>query len=280
MNRPPPRSPLFPYTPLSRSAAATAPVWLALMVRPRRFKESRLLPPRLRRLPGALAAALFVAFAMLVLDSPGVAFAKSLPLWLIETFNEITDFGKSGWLLVPIGSLIVFAAILSTPAAGRIASLVLTSLIVRLGYLFVAIALPSLLVTIVKRLIGRMRPSELGPFAYVPWSWKPAFASMPSGHATTAVPAAIAIGALWPKARVPMWIYAALIMASRVIIEAHYVSDVIAAAFVGAFGAILVRNWYAARGLAFVPGTDGAVHALPGPSWRRLKVVARRLNGQ
>ena len=156
----------------------------------------------------------------------------------------------------------------------------LTSLIVRLGNLFVAIALPSLFVTIVKRLIGRVRPSELGPFIYVPWSWKPAFASMPSGHATTAVAAAIAIGALWPRARIPMWIYAALIIASRVIIEAHYVSDVIAAGFVGAFGAIIVRNWFAARRLAFVPGRDGAVHAMPGPSWRRVKTVARRLIGQ
>jgi membrane-associated phospholipid phosphatase len=221
-----------------------------------------------------------VAFCMIVLDAPGVALAKSLPLWVVETFNEITDFGKSGWFLIPIGGAIVLAAILSTPAAGRMTNLVLTGLIVRLGYVFVAIALPGLLVAIVKRLIGRVRPSELGPFAYVPWSWKPAFASMPSGHATTAAAAAIAIGALWPKARVPMWIYAAVIMASRVIIEAHYVSDVIAAGFVGGFGAILVRNWFAARRLAFVPGTDGAVHALPGPSWRRVKTVARRLLGQ
>ena len=268
-----------PETGLRRIAANLA-AWLALIARPRRFKESRLLPPRIRLALGALAGVVLVAFCMIVLDAPGVAFAKSLPLWVVEAINEITDFGKSGWFLIPIGGAIVLAAILSTPAAGRLTNLVLTGLIVRLGYVFVAIALPGLLVAIVKRLIGRVRPSELGPFAYVPWSWKPAFASMPSGHATTAAAAAIAIGALWPKARVPMWIYAAVIMASRVIIEAHYVSDVIAAGFVGGFGAILVRNWFAARRLAFVPGTDGAVHALPGPSWRRVKTVARRLLGQ
>src|SRR5205807_2166923 len=229
---------------------------------------------------GGLAGVLLVAFAMLFLDGPGVAFAKSMPLRVVETFNEITDFGKSGWFLVPIGSLIMLAAILCTAAAGRITNFVLTSLIVRLSYVFIAIALPSLFVSIVKRLIGRVRPSELGPYAYVPWSWKPAFASMPSGHATTAAAAAIAIGALWPRARIPMWVYAAVIMASRVIIEAHYVSDVIAAAFVGAFGAILVRNWFAARRLAFVPYKDGVIHALAGPSWRRVKTVARRLPGQ
>jgi undecaprenyl-diphosphatase len=263
-----------------RRIARNLATWLALIVRPVRFKQSRLLPPRGRLALGAFAGVLLVAAAMLWLDAPGVAFAKSLPLWVVDMFNELTDFGKSNWFLIPIGSLIVLAAIAATPAAGRIANLVLTTLIVRLGYVFIAVALPGLFVTIVKRLIGRVRPSELGPYAYVPWSWKPAFASMPSGHATTAVAAAIAIGALWPKARVPMWIYAAIIMASRVIIEAHYVSDVIAAAFVGGFGAILVRNWFAARRLAFVPDADGAVHALPGPSWRRVKTVARRLLGQ
>jgi undecaprenyl-diphosphatase len=103
---------------------------------------------------------------------------------------------------------------------------------------------------------------------------------MPSGHATTAYAAAVAIGAVWPRARVPMWIFAGVIALSRVVITAHYVSDVIAAAFVGAFGAILVRNWFAARRLGFVAKPGGAVHALPGPSWRHLKAVARRLIGQ
>ena len=262
-----------------RRIAANLVTWLALLARPRRFRESRLLPPRIRLALGALAGTLLVGIAMLALDAPGVAFAKSLPLWVVETFNEITDFGKSGWFLIPISGAIMLAAA-AAPSAGRVTNLVLMSLVVRLSYVFVAVALPSLLVTIVKRLIGRVRPSDLGPYAYVPWSWKPAFASMPSGHATTAAAAAIAIGALWPKARLPMWIYAASIMASRVIIEAHYASDVIAAAFVGAFGAILVRNWFASRRLAFVPGIDGAVRALPGPSWRRAKAVARRLIGQ
>ena len=253
---------------------------LALVVRPRRFAQSRLLPPRLRLAFGALAGIALVGLAMLLVDARGFTFAGTLPLWLVDTFNEITDLGRSNWFLIPIGGVIVLFAILATPAAGRLTNLVVTSLIVRLGYVFIAIALPGLFVTIVKRLIGHLRPSDLGPYVYVPWSWSPAYASMPSGHATTAVAAAIAIGALWPKSGVVMWIYAALILASRVIIQAHFVSDVLAAAFVGGFGAILVRNWFAARRLAFIPARDGSVRAMPGPSWRRVKMVARRLLGQ
>jgi undecaprenyl-diphosphatase len=268
-----------PETGLRRVAANLA-AWLALIVRPRRVPESRLLPPRRRLILGALAGLALIAFSMVVLDQRAFREAGTLPLWLVETFNEITDYGRSGWSLIPLGSLIVLAAILYTPAAGRSANLVLTSMIVRLEFLFLAVAIPGLFVTVVKGLIGRMRPSDLGPFTYAPWSWQHKYASLPSGHSAAAFALAIAVGTLWPKARVPIWTFAAIIGVSRVVIQAHFVSDVIAAGFVGGFGAILVRNWFAARRLAFVPAPDGFVHALPGPSWRRLKAVARRRIGQ
>jgi undecaprenyl-diphosphatase len=266
--------------PSLRCLGINLAAWTALLGRPRRFKASRLLPPWRRLALGGLAGIVLVALAMRFLDARSLTFVRTLPPAVVDTFNEITDFGQSGWFLMPLAALILIAAIAATPAAGRIASLVVTSLAVRLEFLFLAIALPGLVVTIVKRLIGRVRPSDLGPFSYVPWSWRPDYASLPSGHGTTAVAAAIAIGALWPKARVPMWAFAVVIAVSRVVIQAHFASDVIAAAFVGAFGAILVRNWFAARRLAFTVDRDGTVRALAGPSLRRLKMVARRLLGQ
>jgi undecaprenyl-diphosphatase len=114
----------------------------------------------------------------------------------------------------------------------------------------------------------------------MPWSWRHEYASLPSGHSTTAFAAAVAVAAVWPRARIPMLIYAAVIAASRVVITAHFISDVVAAAFVGAFGAVLVRNWFAARGLVFIPQADGSVRPKAGPSWRRMKSVAARLLGR
>jgi membrane-associated phospholipid phosphatase len=262
-----------------RDIATNLGAWLSLIGRPRRFKASRLLPPTRRLAFGAVAGIALVGVAMAFVDARGVTFARSLPVWLVETFNEITDYGKSGWFLVPLAGLILTAAILA-PIAGRIANLVLVSIVMRLSYLFLAIALPGLVVTVVKRLIGRVRPSDSGPFAYFPWSWQPEYASLPSGHSTTAFAAAVAIATLWPRTRIPLLIFAVVIATSRVVITAHFVSDVIAAAFVGTFGAIVVRNWYAARGLVFVPEADGAVHVRPGPCWRRIKAVARALIGQ
>ena len=71
-----------------------------------------------------------------------------------------------------------------------------------------------------------------------------------------------------------------LIALSRVVLTAHYPSDVIAGAVVGTCGALLVRRWFAARRLAFAAGPDGRIRALPGPSLQRIKRVAGRLVGQ
>jgi membrane-associated phospholipid phosphatase len=225
---------------------------------------------------GLLAAAALIGVAMLVLDGWALGQQKRTPIWVIDLFNEITDYGRSGWFLWPCGILIIALAGLAA-ATQRLARLTIVSLIVRLEFIFLAIALPGLAVTIVKRLIGRVRPSVIGPFAYVPFSWRPDYASMPSGHATTAFAVAVALGALWPRARPVLWFYAVVIALSRVIIAAHYPSDVIAGACVGGFSALIIRNYFAARRLGFAAASDGTVHALPGPSLRRLGSSLARL---
>ena len=151
-------------------------------------------------------------------------------------------------------SVLLCLAAVTSPRLTRLTQGVLAMLTVRFGFLFLAIGLPGLFVTIIKRLIGRARPyvgSPDDPFIYRPFVWAPEYASMPSGHATTAASAAIAIGALWPASRPVMWFYALVIMFSRVVVLAHHPSDVIAGALVGALGALWVRRAFAARGLLF-----------------------------
>jgi undecaprenyl-diphosphatase len=222
-------------------------------------------------------AAVVVALAMILVDQRAYQFASGLPPWLVDGFYAITDFGRSGWILVPTGGLILIIALLASPALDHMTRGVLAMLVIRLGFIFIAVGLPGLLVTIVKRWIGRVRPSAQGPFAYEPFSWRPEYASLPSGHTTTAFAALIAVGAIFPRARPFLWGYALLIAASRIAVTAHYSSDVIAGAAVGTFGALWVRDWFARRRLGFIVGTDGAVHALPGPSPDRIKRVARAL---
>ena len=218
---------------------------------------------------------------MVFLDGRLIDEARRLPLWLIHVFNEITDFGKSGWFLYPIGFALIGIAVVATSELPRFSRLVLAAITVRLGFVFLAIAVPGLFVAILKRIIGRARPLVgEDDFVYAPFIWRNDYASIPSGHGTTGFAAAVAIGALWPRARPFMWVYAVLIAVSRVVVTAHFPSDVIAAVFFGVIGALLVRNWFAVRRLGFVVTPEGAVRTLPGPSLARLKAVARKLLAQ
>jgi membrane-associated phospholipid phosphatase len=230
----------------------------------------------------AVAAGIVVAallFLMVTLDAAAIRGVGHLPRWIVSAFDDITDYGKSGWFLWPLGLMFLALAALP-PMLTRFSQRVLAVIMVRIGFLFTAIAVPSLLVTIIKRMIGRARPmvgGSLDPFLYSPFIWRADYAGMPSGHATTAFAALVAFGTLWPRSRTLWLVYALLIAISRVVVTAHYPSDVLAGALVGIGGAILVRHYFAQRRLGFAIGPDGAIHQYAGPSLQRIKAVARGL---
>jgi undecaprenyl-diphosphatase len=255
---------------------------LAALVRPAR--RSRRMAcyfslERRRLLTQVLLVVAAIVASMLWLDGPAIELARTQPAWLFLLFEVITDFGRSGWILIPAGVLFIAAAAAATPRLDRMSRGVLAALAVRLGYVFVAVGAPGLVFSILKRWIGRFRPSEHGPFAYDPLSWQSEYASLPSGHTVTAFAALVAIGAIFPRARPVLWAFALLIGLSRVVVMAHYPSDVIAGAAFGAFGAALVREWFVARRLGFAVAADGHARVFAGPSGARLRKVARALFG-
>ncbi len=56
-----------------------------------------------RLIPGALIALALVAGTMVLIDAWAIAQARNCPQWLHTIFNELSDFGRSAWFLVPIG---------------------------------------------------------------------------------------------------------------------------------------------------------------------------------
>jgi undecaprenyl-diphosphatase len=131
-----------------------------------------------------------------------------------------------------------------------------------LQFVFFAVLVPVLTGEVIKWIVGRGRPfvgGHANAFNFSHFAGTEAYASFPSAHATTAAALAFAISALWPRARGVMIVYALLIIASRLALLAHHPSDVIAGAAIGVAGVMLVRYWFAARGLGFVIGADGAI---------------------
>lgn len=251
--------------------------WFTRLVRKQRPAASRLPQKGTGSVLIAAVAFLLVYAGLLVLtDAAAITAARQLPMQLHRFFSFITDFGKSGWVLWPLGAFLVVSGIainMLTPPA----RLLLGSLATRAMFLFLAVALPGLFVNAVKGVIGRARPFVGGaadPYLYKIWTWVPAYASFPSGHATAAASIAVAFGVIWPKARAPLWLYAFVIFASRVVVTAHHPSDVFGGAIAGIVGAWLVQRWFAARSLDFAVDPAGKIHPTPGPSWRRIKRVA------
>ncbi len=256
-----------------RRAAINLVRWSHALVRAPRARPPRF--PAIAFAAIALSIAAVIA-SMFLIDAAASNWGRHLPYSLIGVFEKITNFGRSGWFLFPLGIILLILAAVMKPTLPPLAQGVLAALAARFGFLFVAIAAPSLFATIVKRLIGRARPyvGNGDPFAYMPFVWRSNYASMPSGHVTTAAAAAIAIGAIWPRARWVMWLYALIIMLSRVVILAHHPSDVIAGALVGVVGALMVRRAFAARRLVFFADD---LRPYPWPSWKRVKGAARQV---
>ena len=199
-------------------------------------------------------------------------------LWWVRI---LTDFGKSAYVLYALFGLMAAVLIASAAMRGTARSLLL-GLGTRVQFLFFAVLVPALAGEVLKWAVGRGRPfvgGEPNAFNFQHFAGSEAFASFPSGHANTAFALAFAVSALWPQTRLFMLVYALVICATRLVLLAHHPSDVVAGALVGVIGALVVRYWFAARRLAFAIERDGAIVALPGPSLKRLKRVARGAPG-
>jgi undecaprenyl-diphosphatase len=110
---------------------------------------------------------------------------------------------------------------------------------------FYALLVSSVVAQVVKYSVCRSRPytDNAGAFNFLPCPLRGAFASFPSGHATTAFALAAVLSATYPRARGLLYFLAMLVAASRVYLGSHFFSDILAAAILGvAVGAFFARR--------------------------------------
>lgn len=225
---------------------------------------------------GAVTAVIIVAL-MFVVDATEIGLMPargSAGLWPLRIF---TDFGKDEYVLLTLFVIMIVLALLA-PLRQGMSRAAIVSFGTRIQYTFLSVALSVFVGEIIKGVVGRGRPFVSGaadPFHYSHFAWTPAYASFPSGHATTSFALAFAVAALWPRLRTVMIVYAVAICASRLVLLAHHASDVVGGGLVGWVGAMTARYWFAARHLAFTIHSDGTIDPLPGPSASHLKRVAR-----
>lgn len=170
---------------------------------------------------------------------------------VIAPFQAMTDIGKSMWYLYPLavyGTLMLALQRLRPAEKPRWRRHFFITL-----FIFANIALSGLAVDIIKIIVGRPRPvllleenifNQFTAFAFKSRWW-----SFPSGHSATMLSLALGVGAVWPRARLFLLPLAGLGAASRVIVTAHYASDMIGGllvaclVFMGLTQLFEVRGW-------------------------------------
>jgi membrane-associated phospholipid phosphatase len=174
----------------------------------------------------ALLLGLIIALITTGLDAVIIQRMTELPEPFRALCAELTEYGKSEYYLVPaVLAMLLFAW------RGHDMRRAAISL-----YIFACLALPGLVVNIIKPIVGRPRPKEVmeyGAHGFDPFTLESRWHSFPSGHACTMISLVLAVWPwLPPVLRAPLLAWAGTIIATRPIVAAHYLSDVLAGALV------------------------------------------------
>lgn len=212
-----------------------------------------------------------IAFAVVFLDiSAGYAVGR-WPGWQARLADSVTDAGPGIWYIAPAALALAMASLLKWNVAKKRWLLMRWNWLLLAAYVFVATGGSGLVATLLKRIIGRGRPrlfDEHGAFAINSFARDAVYASFPSGHATILGAVAGILVVLVPQWRwvtIPVFFILAY---SRVVVGAHYPSDVVAGFGFGLAFAIGTAIAFARHGLLFTSGPQ---------SMPQLKRTARRL---
>ncbi|MFN9126299.1 MAG: phosphatase PAP2 family protein [bacterium] len=166
--------------------------------------------------------------------------ARTNRLMESQVLQWTTELGESVWWLVPSAILFAVAAFQKRHNLARWAFA-----------MFVAVGASGLLVIGAKFLVGKTRPKlwfSEGAFGFHPLTAGYDYASMPSGHATTAGAAAVVLALAFPRAAIVILPVGFALACTRVAIQAHYLSDICAGLALGASCALVTfavwRRWW------------------------------------
>ncbi len=169
---------------------------------------------------------LFCTFSFLFLDRPVAFYFHAMPDSRKEIFQIVTRLGLSTWyIVISLVAFLFFRTVRKNPTYSNRALLV-----------FLSVALSGLLTDLVKYCLGRARPLMLfenGAYGFYFLQTKYAMTSLPSGHSTTIAALGLALYYVYPKGKYLYAAVAVLVMASRLVLCAHFPADVVSGAYVG-----------------------------------------------
>ncbi len=195
-----------------------------------------------------------VGIAMITLDQRTYIWVRELPDSYKLFFEIITDIGKSNWILLSTGSFMIVTLFFDWSKFIPRTKMMMSAIWFYAGFIFFVVAFSGIISLMFKALLGRARPNQNEELGAVHFDWFRVtfdFNSFPSGHSTTIASLGTALCLLFPKL---LWyvIFAGFwLVLSRIMVSAHYPSDVIAGTLLGIVVTLISARYLASHGIGF-----------------------------
>ena len=183
-------------------------------------------------------------FSLFILLLISILFTNKIDLWTYNFFTQfnyvlgsnylkdffvgITDLGKSLWYFLFFFLLFLFSYLMKISHIINKEKYIYLKKFSIFGFSY--LLLVGLITQIIKHLIGRPRPnhSQLdGSFEFNFFTIESSFHSFPSGHSSTIIAITIIASLAIPNLRYFFYFFGFLIALSRVVVGAHFLTDVV-----------------------------------------------------
>ena len=154
--------------------------------------------------------------------------------YLKDFFIGITSLGNSLWYFLIF--FLIFAISFLAKKLNLVSLKSYTNLKHFSIFSFFYLFLVGTITQIIKHLIGRPRPNHTtfnSDFDFNFFTTDSSFHSFPSGHSSTIIAVILILSLVFPKLRGFFYIFGLLIAFSRVVVGAHFITDVVAGIFLG-----------------------------------------------
>ena len=199
-------------------------------------------------------------FSLFILLLISILFTNKIDLWTYNFFTQfnyglgsnylkdffvrITDLGKSLWYFLFFFLLFLFSYLMKISHIINKEKYIYLKKFSIFGFSY--LLLVGLITQIIKHLIGRPRPnhSQLdGSFEFNFFTIESSFHSFPSGHSSTIIAITIIASLAIPNLRYFFYFFGFLIALSRVVVGAHFLTDVVGGLLV-AVGVYKIFNYF------------------------------------